>query len=219
MNMLHFWGGVQKSTVEKCMQMGELDLPSCSYISVRGGCHPKPFLHQSKAYQNYNQNRWKQCRIFCASAPLAESLAATCPRVKMNASRKMQSHPVKFDFATFGPRNVLMESYGLSAFLKCVSSISWKLSQPIGTTQFCDGIFHYSLISCCPELVCVQAVTLECLLILAHVLLPCPKLSSVACELCSKCHEPSSAVSGESCGLYALISVASSTITSDLQTD
>lgn len=132
MNMLHFWGGVQKSTLEKCMQMGELDLPNCSYISVRGGCHPKPFLHQSKAYQNYNQNRWKQCWIFCASAPLAESLAATCPRVKMNASHKMQSHPVRFDVATFGPRNVRMESYELFVFWKCVSSINWKLLQPIG---------------------------------------------------------------------------------------
>lgn len=132
MNMLHFWGGVQKSTLEKCMQMGELELPSCSYISVWGGRHPKPLHHQSKAYQNYNPKRWKQCRIFCASAPLAESLA-TCSRVKMNASHKLEAIQPNLTWKHRIQEMCLWNlDYGLFVFWKCVSSISSKLSQPIG---------------------------------------------------------------------------------------
>ena len=104
--------------------------------------------------------------------------SATCPRVKMNASHQMQSHPIKFDFATSGPRNVLMESYGLmiDCFLKL-----WKLNKlktfttDSGPHSFVIVFSLQSNLMLSPIGMCSSGHA-RTLIALSRVLLLCPKL-------------------------------------------
>ncbi len=171
-------GRVQKSTLEKCMTWGswKLESPSCSYISDHLGMRRAPprFLSSqpkhTKTHQNYNQTSWKQSRIFCARGssrkstvcvqPLAHVLrwtpATKCKAIQSNLTLQ---HRVQEMFLW----NLM--DWWLIVFWNCGSSTSWKLSQPIADHTVLWLYFLYSLISCCLQLVCVQAVTLERLLL------------------------------------------------------